>query len=166
MRDSGLFRLIVNSFTPPGTPKSDVAKFFAITQAIVDPGDPANFARFSTLEALPGVANWAPKDVLIQEVKEDTIVPNTSTEVLARALGLPQVGRVTHDVPGMQRVVAPVTANLPSGATGGLSQFDTMDGKLAQHGELIFSTEGKKQYVEFFRTALAGRATIIDPYAP
>jgi hypothetical protein len=165
MRDSGLFRLIVNSFTPAGTPKADVAKFFAITQAIVDPGDPANFARFATLEPMNGVANWAPKDVLVQEVKGDTIVPNTATEVLARALGLAQVGKPTHDVPGMKRIAAPATANLPSGATGGLTQFETIDGALAQHGELIFSTEGRKQYVEFFRTALAGRATIIDPYA-
>ncbi|MBX3191098.1 MAG: hypothetical protein KF819_29140 [Labilithrix sp.] len=166
IRDSGLFGLIVDSFRPPGTPQADVAKFFAITQAIVDPGDPANYARFSTLEPMPGVANWRAKDILVQEVKDDNIVPNTSTEILARALGLAQVGPVTHDVPGMTRIPAPATANLPSGATGGLWQFSTAGGTVATHGELIFSPEGRKQYVEFFRTALAGRAVIIDPFTP
>ena len=166
IRDSGLFSLFIDAFRPPGTPKADVAKFFAITQAIIDPGDPANYARFATLEPLNGVPGWRAKDVLVQEVKEDRIVPNTSTEVLARALGLAQVGPITHEVPSMTRLAAPVTGNLPSGATGGLVQFETANGTVATHGDLIFSPEAKKQYVEFFRTALAGRATIIDAYGP
>jgi pimeloyl-ACP methyl ester carboxylesterase len=161
IRDSGLFSVFIEAFRPPGTPQSDVAKLFAITQAIIDPGDPANYARFATLEPLPGVPSWRAKDVLVQEVKEDRIVPNSSTEILARALGLAQVGTVTHEVPSMTRIAAPVTANLPSGATGGLVQFATANGTYAQHGDLIFSPEARKQYVEFFRTALAGRATIV-----
>jgi hypothetical protein len=162
IRDSGLFSLFIDAFRPPGTPKSEVAKFFAITQAIMDPGDPANYARFATLEPLEGVQSWRAKDVLIQEVKEDRIVPNTSTEILARALGLVQVGPITHEVPAMARVAGPVTANLPSGATGGLVQYEVANGTTATHGDLIFSPEAKKQYVDFFRTALAGqgRATI------
>jgi hypothetical protein len=163
LRDSSLFRLIVNSFTPPNTPRAEVAKFFAATQAIVDPGDPANFARFTITEPLPGVEGWRPLDILLQEVANDTIVPNSSTEILARALGLPLVGPSTHEVPGLSKVAAPVTGNLPAGSTGGLTQFAVIDGKLAEHGDLIHSTEGRKQYVEFFRTALAGRATIIPP---
>lgn len=166
IRDSGLFSLFIDAFRPPGTPKADVAKFFAITQAIIDPGDPANYARFATLEPMNGVPGWRAKDVLLQEVKEDRIVPNTSTEVLARALGLVQVGPITHDVPSMTRVGAPVTGNLPSGATGGLVQFEMANGTIASHGDLIFSPEAKKQYVEFFRTALVGRATIVDAYGP
>ena len=131
-----------------------------MTQAILDPGDPANYARFATLEPMKGVASWRPKDVLIQEVKDDRIVPNTSTEILARALGLVQVGPTTHDVPGMTRVPGPLTGNLPGGATGGLVQFEMANGTTAAHGDLIFSPEAKKQYVEFFRTALAGRAWV------
>lgn len=163
IRDSGLFSLLVDTFRPPGTPKSDVAKFFAITQAILDPGDPANFARFSTLEALPGVPAWRAKDVLVQEVQADNIVPNTSTEILARALGLPLAGVAIHPVPGMAPAGFPLTANLPSGATGGLVQYEMADGKTATHGELIFTDVARRQYVEFFRTALAGRAVIVAP---
>jgi hypothetical protein len=134
IRDSGLFSVFIEAFRPPGSPQSDVAKFFAITQAIIDPGDPANYARFATLEPLPGVPSWRAKDVLVEEVKE---------------------------VPSMSRVAAPVTANLPSGATGGLVQFAMATGTYAQHGDLIFSPEARKQYVEFFKTALDGRATIV-----
>lgn len=164
IRDSGLFSVFIDAFRPPGTPKSEVAKFFAITQAIMDPGDPANYARYATLEAMTGVPSWRAKDVLIQEVKEDRIVPNTATEILARALGLAQIAPYTHEVPSMFRTDAPLTQNLPSGATGGLTQFEVANGTTASHGDLIFSPEARKQYVEFFRTALAGRATIIDAF--
>lgn len=165
MRDSGLFSLIVNSFRPAGTPAADVARFFAVTQAIVDPGDPINYARFNTLEALPGVANWAPKDVLLQEVENDNIVPNSSSELLARAAGLAHVGTPTHDVPEMTRLAAPLRANLPSGATGGFFQFSTADGAATSHGALVFTNDGRKQYVELFRSALEGRGVIVDPQA-
>lgn len=163
IRDSGLFSLLVDAFRPPGTPKADVAKFFAIAQAILDPGDPGNFARFTTLEPLPGVLAWRPKDVLLQEVQGDTIVPNTSTEILARALGLPLAGVATHPVPGAPLIGYPVRANLPSGATGALVQFETADGEAATHGELIFTEAARRQYVEFFRTALEGRAVVVAP---
>ena len=40
------------------------------------------------------------------------------------------------------------------------------DGKAVDHGSLIFTSEGMKQYVEFFRGSLAGgHATIVNPYA-
>lgn len=161
IRDSGLFSIFIDAFRPAGTPKADVAKFFAITQAVIDPGDPANYARFATLEPMSGVANWRPLDVLLQEVEEDRIVPNTSTEILARALGLAQVGPVSHEVPGMAHADLPTSMNLPSGATGGLTQFAMANGTTAAHGDLIFSPEAKKQYLEFFRSALAGRASIV-----
>ncbi len=165
MRDSGLFSLIVNSFRPPGTPAADVARFFAVTQAIVDPGDPLNFARFNTQEALPGVEGWEPKDVLIQEVEKDNIVPNSSTEVLARAAGLVHVGAPTHEVPHLPRASAPLSANLRGGKVGGFFQFATADGEPASHGALIFTDEARKQYLELFRGSLAGRGVIVDPRA-
>ena len=52
------------------------------------------------------------------------------------------------------------------GKTGGIFQFDTADGKPIDHGSLIFSTEAIAQYVEFFRSSLAGpKAVIKDPFA-
>ena len=166
LRDSGTFSILVNSLRPPGTPDGAVARFFAAAQAIVDPGDPLNYARFGTLEPLEGVASWAPRDVLLQEVIEDHIVPNSASEALARAAGLELIEAI-RPISGVKSVPAPVTANLPSGSTGVISQFDRMDGtQPATHGDLIFAPEAQAQYVEFFKTGLSSpRATVVSPYS-
>jgi hypothetical protein len=165
LRDSGLFSLLVNSLRPPGAADGAVARFMAIVQAIVDPGDPLNYARFANQRALAGVPGWTPREVLLQEVIGDGIVPNSTSRALARAVGLPLIDAL-DPISGLPSVEGPVTANLPSGVTGAISQFDRMDGdKMASHGELLFSAEGKAQYVEFFLTALSNdHATIPSPY--
>ena len=166
LRDSNTFKLLVDALRPAGTPRGEIARFFALTQAIVDPGDPLNYARFVTQEALPGSGDgFKPRDVLLQEVVGDTIVPNSTSEMLARALGLPQLTAHYGVIPGLTAAKAPLTANLSGGGTGGIFQFDVADGKPIEHGSLIFSTEAQRQYVAFFKTALTGRALIIDPFA-
>lgn len=166
LRDSGTFSILVNALRPPGTSDGAVARFFAVTQAIVDPGDPLNYARFGTLEPLEGAPMWAPRDVLLQEVIDDHIVPNSTSEALARAAGLELIDAI-RPISGVKSVAAPVTSNLPSGSTGAVSQFDRMDGSVpASHGELIFAAEARAQYVEFFKTGLsAPRATAVAPYS-
>lgn len=165
LRDSGTFGLLVNALKPAGTPDGALGRFFAATQGIVDPGDPVNFARHATLEALPGVPGWEPRDVLLQEVVRDTIVPNSTSELLARAAGLVSMNPLVT-VSGLPEASGPVTGNLPGGATGVISQFDVIEGdKLATHGELIFSPEARAQYVKFFQTGLeSGHATCAPPY--
>lgn len=154
LRDSGTFGLLVNALKPMGTPDGALGRFFAATQAIVDPGDPLNYARYGTLEGLPGVDGWEPRDVLLQEVVKDTIVPNSTSELLARAAGLVHMDPVVP-VSGLAGAKGPITGNLKGGATGVLSQFDKIEGgKIATHGELIFSPEARTQYVEFFQTSL------------
>jgi hypothetical protein len=167
LRDSGTFSLLVNSLRPPATPDGAIGRFFAVTQAIVDPGDPINFARFASIAKTPGVADWAPRDVLLQEVLDDTIVPNSTSEALARAAGLALVDPI-RPVSGLPEAAAPVTGNVAGGATGALVQFDFIEGgQLAQHGELIFSPEAMGQYVEFFKTGLAsGHGTVMAAYPP
>jgi hypothetical protein len=155
---------VVNGLTPPGTPFGAVARFMAVSQALVDPGDPLNYAREATLEPLEGVTGWAPRSVLLQEVVRDNIVPNSTSEALGRAAGLDLMNRVTTPS-GLTDVSAPASGNLPGGATGVICQFDTMNGgDSAQHGELIFSPEGQAQYVEFFKSAIAGSASVNAPY--
>jgi hypothetical protein len=85
---------------------------------------------------------------------------------LARAAGLELVDAI-RPISGVKSVSAPVTANLPSGSTGVISQFDRMDGtKPATHGDLIFAPEAQAQYVEFFKTGLSSpRATVVSPYS-
>lgn len=165
IRDSGLFSIMVNSLRPPGTSDGALARFFAVTQGIIDPGDPVNFARFAALDALPGSTAWQPRDVLIQEVIDDGIVPNSTSEALARAAGLTQMDPI-RPISGLSPVSGPVTGNMAAGATGVISQFDKMDGDMAaEHGGLIFSAEAIAQYVEFFKTGLAkGHGTVPPAY--
>ena len=163
LRDSGTFSLLVNALKPPSTPDGALGRFFAVSQAIVDPGDPINYARFGTLEAFPTVAPFQPRDVLLQEVIGDTIVPNSTTRALARAAGLTLVDAI-EPASGLALAEAPLVDNL-GGATGAMSQFDRVEGDaIATHGELIFSPEGRAQYVQFFLSALAGAATVEPPY--
>lgn len=162
--DSGLFSLLTKALVPPGLTKGQLARFFSTIQAIVDPGDAANYAPYVTLQPLPGVAGWRPKDVLLEEVKDDTIVPNSSAERLARAAGLAQVDPVVTPIAGLASVPAPASANLPSGATGAIFQFAAADGAPVDHGSLIFSNDAIAQYTTFFAGALAGRhGAVIDP---
>lgn len=156
LRDSPLFSVVVRGLAPAGTGQPAIARFMAATQAIVDPGDPLNFTRFATLEALSGVDGWTPRDVLLQEVVDDAIVPNSSTDALARAGGLELLGG-ERGISGVSRVSGPVTSNLPGGATAVVSQFLRVEGgsKRAEHGALIFTPEARAQYLRFFQSGLA-----------
>lgn len=165
LRDSNTFKIVVDAMKPPATPPGDPLRFFAAAQALVDPGDPLNYARFVTLEGLPGVAGWKPRDVLLQEANEDSIVPNSTSELLARAAGLGHVLPARHEVPGLATASGPMSGNLPLGATGVFAQFERdAAGKLIEHGSLIFADEARTQYVGFFQTSLSGKATVAPPF--
>ena len=70
----------------PGTP--DYALFFLIFQTVMDPADPFNIAPHVLSGALSGNV---PNTVLVQEMQNDLVVPNSATADLVRALGVPQV---------------------------------------------------------------------------
>ncbi len=104
--------------------------------------------------------------MLIQMVIDDGIVPNSTSEALARAAGLTLIDPI-RPISGLASAVSPLENNLPGGATGAISQFDTMDGMTAEHGGLIFSSEGQAQYVFFFASGLASpnaHATVQPAY--
>ena len=166
LRDSNTFRYVVEGLAPQGTPFGGTARFMSVLQGIVDPGDPVNYARYATIEPLPGVSTWQPRSVLLQEVVKDGIVPNSSTEALARAAGMQQLGRV-KPISGIAVASGTTaTANLASGSTAIVSQFDKDDdGKTVDHGSLIFQQVARDQYVEFFKSGLGGKpATVKKPY--
>lgn len=164
LRDSATFGLLVDSMKPVGTADGALGRFFAMTQAIVNPGDPLNYARYGTLEGLPGVAGWEPRDVLLQEVVKDS----NRAPIDERAPG--EDGGAREHVAGRQRVGAPRQGGgrdwqSAGSATGVMSQWDNIEGgKVATHGELIFAPEAQAQYVKFFETGLAaGHATVEEP---
>ncbi len=164
LRDSKMFSLVVKGIAPNGSPYGTIAAFMATVQGIVDPGDPLNYAPYYAALPAPGQSAPFTRDLLIQQVIDDTIVPNSTTEALARAARVSLLHQV-RPTSGLTEIAGPVTGNLPSGGTGVISQFDVMNGdERASHGELIFTPEAQAQYVEFFKTALTGRAVVNSPY--
>ncbi len=166
LRDSGTFSLLVNAMKPPGTPDGALGRFFAVTQGIVDPGDPLNYARFGAIEAFPGAPAWQPRDMLLQEVIEDSIVPNSTSESLARAAGLVHQNPL-RKVSGLATEDGPLTGGGPGGATAAFVQFDKVNGdQIATHGELIFTEEARAQYVTFFASGLGAEHATVAPAYP
>lgn len=164
LEDSGTFSLVVNGLRPPATPDGALARFMSAAQAIVDPGDPLNYAPYALGASLTPAGPAGPRSVLLQEVVGDNIVPNSSSHAVARAAGLGLMNGVVP-VPTLEAVAAPVAGNMAAGSTGVLCQFATMNGgEVATHGELIFAEEARAQYVELFRSALAdGVGTVLAP---
>jgi alpha-beta hydrolase superfamily lysophospholipase len=164
MRDSPTFRILMRSIQPPGPTEAGLARFTAIAQAVIDPGDPINYAPYVARGGLDGVPGWRGTDVLLQEAMEDNIIPNSATAALARALGLVQLAPVKAPVAGLATREAPLGPN-GSAPTGGLSQFDRAAGEPTNHRTFFGTPEARKQYVAFLRSALAGpRATISSAY--
>lgn len=164
LEDSSVFSIMVDSMRPPNTADGSLARFMAVGQGIVDPGDPVNYARFALREPFPGTGDSKPRSVLLQEVVADNIVPNSSSDAVARAAGLYVMNPVQPPL-GVEIVESPAKANTPGGGTGVMCQFTTMNGgEPATHGELLFSEEARAQYVEFFRSALEdGVGTVHSP---
>ena len=163
LEDSATFSLVVNGLRPAGTADGSLARFMALGQAIVDPGDPLNYARNAFTNPLVDGAD-APRSVLLQVVVGDTIVPNSSSNAVARAARLSLMHEVVA-VPGLPTVGASASGNGPNGSTAVMCQFDKMNGDVtANHGELIFAPEAQDQYVELFNSALAdGVGTVVEP---
>ncbi len=135
----------------PGT--TDYALFFLIFQTVMDDADPMNYAPFITNG---GLADGVGSAVLVQEVANDQVVPNSATADLVRAMGIPQVNAL-WEYPGQAQVSAP---HIGSGhyqfASGG-------------HGFLLDPTadtvvQGQTQALTFLYTGLQGQPTIIDPF--
>jgi hypothetical protein len=163
LEDSATFSLVVNGLRPPGTADGSLARFMSLAQAIVDPGDPLNYARNALRYPLVAGAD-EPRSLLLQVVVGDTIVPNSSSNAVARAAQLGLMHEVVA-VPGLSAVGPSTSANGPNGSTAVVCQFDKMNGDVtANHGELIFSPEAQDQYVELFNSALEnGVGTVVAP---
>jgi len=136
----------------PGTP--DYALFFLIFQTVIDAADPFNHAPHITTGFNP---NPVPTTVLVQEMENDLVVPNSATEDLVRAMGIPQVDPL-FPYAGLEAVSAPHVGSGHFQFTGGAHGFllDPSQGPTAQ---------GQTQAFTFLLTGLQGQPTIIDPGA-
>ncbi|EYF08486.1 hypothetical protein [Chondromyces apiculatus] len=84
---------------------------FGVTliQARFDHSDPANVSRLMFREPLPDAPPG--RLVVLQEAIGDSQVPNISTEILARAMGVKQLSPPVYDVFGLEQVTSPTTSS-------------------------------------------------------
>lgn len=165
------FQLLVAAVTPE-LGNGERVRFLAITQAVLDRGEPEVFAAHVLADRLPG-SRGTPPHILAQMALADTIVPNSSTGYLVRALDVPIVGPLPFPIRDAARVAElPVAGNLGPGHTGGLFQFEvsSVDGspthvEPATHYTVQSGPRSKAQQLEFLLSSGdAEGSTIVDPF--
>lgn len=143
---------------------------FIPLQILVEPSDPANFGRHYFIEPFDYSFAGGPMNILLQEVYQDEVVVNGSSEHLMRAAGLQVMAPFTNDGPfALDPIAAPVSGNTAAGTTGVMSQFYP-----ARHEFLLLNQtdedldlmhRGQYQAVEFLQTSLdSGVGVLLDPY--
>lgn len=143
---------IIEGFLPAGTSASERLVLFSLGQMLVDDIDPANFAAHVTVDPYPG---HRPKDVLMQQAVDDEIIPATATELLAHALGVPQIEPGLHPVFGLATAEAPALGS-------GLYQFRTGAPEGLNHALLLTRPGALDQAAEYIDSrARDGAARIL-----
>lgn len=82
----------------------------ALSQSYWDFADPISFARTNVADTLPGPDGqpMAHKRILLQESRNDSQVPNLATRMIARTMGLAQLGPAVEPVYGLMQTAGPV----------------------------------------------------------
>jgi hypothetical protein len=118
------FSPLLQAFTATyfGVPSSEIADRFNpvanILQMILDGGDPVAYAPEVTHPA-----SGRGHDVFLVEALWDETVGNSSSELLAAELGVPQLSPAAVRVNSLPLATTPASGNLPMGATGGFFQL-------------------------------------------
>ncbi|MFO0587911.1 MAG: hypothetical protein U0441_10245 [Polyangiaceae bacterium] len=102
-------KLVIQPYYPDPL---DVQILISLFQARFDHTDPANITKLMFKAPLPD----APKDrrVILQEAIGDSEVPNISTEILARQLGVKLMTPSFYPVSGLEEVTSPADASILS----------------------------------------------------
>lgn len=131
-------------------PLTRFTPFTNIAFGAIEPG----FAGASTEDVDP-----AGPDILMTEVEYDEYVPNRSTEILAAALGIPQITPAARNVPILATAVSPLTAT-PGHPARGLVHMGS-----ASHSSNLGRRWGQRSYA--FPVALEdGVLADFPPLAP
>jgi hypothetical protein len=112
----------------------------ALGSAMLDGGDPINFAPLAFDRAGLGVLEGTPRDVVILESVGDEVLANAGTEGLAVSFGLGQLGPRYAPIMDLPLVAGPASANV-RGRTGLLLAFAP-----ATHGEVWSKTNATRKY--------------------
>jgi alpha-beta hydrolase superfamily lysophospholipase len=146
-------------------------RLLAITQTVIDGGDPMAYAPYVLRDRIGAFAGRTPH-VLMQLALDDTIVPNSSTEYLARSLGVALAGEDHVGMRGLDVATElPVVGNV-DGTTAVLWQFATVIGEFgvpvpALHRELQDDPLAYTQRIAFHGAVLEGTTPPVDePFNP
>ncbi|MFW6067383.1 MAG: hypothetical protein ACOC97_03530 [Myxococcota bacterium] len=126
----------------------DAEILLILSQLAIDDGDAINYGRHLVRDRLPGMSPDVPP-VLLQESIGDAVVPNFTTESLARAADLPLVGPAVVDVPGLEEASSPTEGMPPHG----LAQFRVLPEGVAAHLALGHATL-QQQLLGFYGSML------------
>lgn len=167
--DSPAFSLFLEAFRSPYMSQGDVDAMVPVLQALIEPGDPINYAPHVLRDRFPNAGSRTPH-VLFNAVIDDDTVVNAANHALARALGTPHLAPVVKPV-GLVEVLesGPVSGNLDE-RTAAFFQFDRYtkgSGAIAAtHDNVWDGPETKLQVTRFLETWRDGGAPeIVDPYA-
>ncbi len=169
--DSDTIAPYIPLLLPPGYVLDDFYRFLPVFQTLIDAGDPANYAGHIA-QRLPAI-DAQPASVLITMAVGDTLVPNTTSEILVRAAGAPAVAPVAYPIDGVGTVEPPLAGNAAGGAaTVGFFEYDRVrddpDAPIedADHNNTPGSYESFLQIAHFLETLWdTGLPEVIDPYA-
>lgn len=158
-----IFSPLVAALAPSSASTGDIDRFFPMLQTAIEPGDPLGWADL----LLDGT-----RDVYVQQVIDDDIMPNLTTRALARALGVARIGEELQPVDGLAVHTGgfPVSGNV-AGRTGALLQFSSFldEGVLieADHTDIFSSDMNQAQLRHWFATWRdTGVAEILAPLMP
>ncbi|MEZ4325402.1 MAG: hypothetical protein R3B40_09315 [Polyangiales bacterium] len=115
----------------------------ALGSAMLDGGDPINFAPLAFDRAGLGAIEGRARDVVILESVGDEVLANAGTEGLAVSFGLSQLAPVYEPIAGLPPVTGPVSGNA-RGRTGLLLAFSP-----ATHGEVWSRTAVTRKFLPF-----------------
>lgn len=146
---------------------ADVRRFFALFQLVAERGDPINYAPLWWKQPAPGRPK---KSVVIQETTDDVLVPNRTTEDLARAGGLKQLLPALVRAPDLEAETIPaggLADNLAPGLAGGMVQLKTVtrggETEQAPHGTMG-TPEALNEAADFFDGYRAGAPVVTRVY--
>ncbi|MCB9766164.1 MAG: hypothetical protein H6739_40685 [Alphaproteobacteria bacterium] len=171
IQDSPTFGVLVDLMAPSGSDQGLVDRAFPILQTLVDPGDPVVYLPHLASDRL--LDDGAAISLMAVFALNDEVVPNSTNDLYARALGAPGVGEPVWPVEGVDFEPGPLAGNLPGGATGGalqLAEIHEREGdepRPAEHGNMHDSWEGFVTQEAFLDPLLFGDgpAVIVDPRA-
>ncbi|MBI2058801.1 MAG: hypothetical protein HYT87_03440 [Nitrospirae bacterium] len=105
--------------------------FFTAAQMLIDKSDPAVMAAGKYRQPF-FEANLSNSLLMVESVEEKTVT-NVSTEVLAVSFGVPHLGTVAHDVPGLPKIDQRNCPTSGAGAASGAVPLDGTPPSVASH---------------------------------